>query len=182
MQSTLEFMPGPAGWLECSWYDDERPEALHAWVNFRRTAADGHWKTIALFCLEPTPEALRSLPLHRIEVAANAGGSISEQLAARFDEPSPAIGSAEFHEAFSGWVQPEPALELRRPPGRRLDDDWYVRVGATYIAAKDRGLKPRTAIAELAGVSTDVAGRWIYEARKRGHLPPTRPGRVSAHG
>lgn len=191
--SRMRRRSGPGGSCRCerscsrrasvrsSVYDDERPEALHAWVNFRR-AADGHWKTIALFCLEPTPEALRSLPLHRIEVAANAGGSISEQLAARLDEPPPTIGSAEFREAFSGWVQPEPALELRRPPGRRLDDDWYVKVGATYIAAKDRGLKPRTAIAELAGVSTDVAGRWIYEARKRGHLPPTRPGRVSAHG
>jgi hypothetical protein len=178
MQTTLEFMPGPAGWLECSWWRDGE-EALHAWVNFRR-AANGHLKAIALFCLEPTSAALRSLPLHRIEVAANAGGSISEQLAARLGEPSPAIGSAEFHEAFDGWVQPEPPLELKRPPGRRLDDDWYAKVGTTYVAAKDQGLKPRTAIAELAGVSTDVAGRWIYEARKRGHLPPTRPGRVSA--
>jgi hypothetical protein len=72
------------------------------------------------------------------------------------------------------------AVAAAASKGRRLDDDWYAKVGATYIAAKDRGLKPRMAIAELAGVSTDVAGRWIYEARKRGHLPPTRPGRVSA--
>ena len=37
-------------------------------------------------------------------------------------------------------------------------------------------------IAEDAGVTPEVAGRWIYEARKpeRGFLPPTSPGRVSA--
>jgi hypothetical protein len=178
MATTLEFMPGPGGWLECSWYGDEQFEALRAWVLFRRHG-DDRWRAVALFCLEPT-ETLRSVPLHRIEVAANAGGAISKELAARLDESPPEIGSAEFEAAFGGWVQPEPPLELTRPLGRRLDDDWYAKVGATYVAAKEQGLKPRTKIAELAGVSTDVAGRWVYEARKRGHLPPTRPGRVSA--
>jgi hypothetical protein len=40
-------------------------------------------------------------------------------------------------------------------------------------------LNPRSAIAEAAKVSTDVAGRWVREARKRGFLPATDPGKVS---
>jgi hypothetical protein len=178
MPTELEFIPGPAGWLDCTWHD-ERLNG-HAWVHFQRTD-EGRWHADGLFCTSPTPETVRALPLHRIEVAANAGGPISEQLAARLDEPNPVIGSREFYEAFTGWVQPEPEpVELERPAGRRLDDDWYAKVAGAYVAAKDRGLKPRTAIAEGAGVSPELAGRWIYQARKRGHLPPTRPGRVSA--
>jgi hypothetical protein len=167
----IEFMPGPVGWLACRWRGE------NVFVHFVRKGE--YWTTNALFCLSPKPEMLRALPLHRIEVAANAGGSITEQLAARYEEPEPGIGTAEFHRAFTGFMHPEP-LELTRPKGHRLDDDWYAKVAATYVAAKDRGLKPRTTIAELADVSTDVAGRWIYEARKRGHLAPTKPGRVTA--
>jgi hypothetical protein len=39
--------------------------------------------------------------------------------------------------------------------------------GSRLRQAIGRGLKRRTAVAEAAGVSVDVAGRWIYEARKR---------------
>ena len=98
--------------------------------------------------------------------------------APRLDEPGFEIGSSKFHGSFAGFAKPEPAL--KRPAARRLNDDWYQQVAEAYIAAADRGEKPRTAVARLAGVSTDVAGRWIYEARKRGHLAPTRPGRVTA--
>lgn len=167
----LDFYVGPAGWLRCDW------PAGRAFVCFRR-GRGRRLVTAALFQLEPTRESLRDLPLHRIEVAANAGGDLTRTLHARLDEPQVAIGSAAFVAAFTGFAKPEP--KLVRPAGRRLDDDWYRQVAEVYIAAKDRGEKPRAAVARLAGVSTDVAGRWIYEARKRGHLAPTRPGRVSA--
>jgi hypothetical protein len=87
----------------------------------------------------------------------------------------------DFLKAFTGYGHwPEPAIVLDRPAGRRLDDDWYAKVAEAYRLAAARGLKPRTAIAEAASVSTDVAGRWVYEARKRGLLPKTQPGRVTA--
>jgi hypothetical protein len=60
----------------------------------------------ALFCLDPTPAAVRTLPLHRIEVAANGGGAIGERLAARLEEPVPLLGSADFLKAFDGRVIP----------------------------------------------------------------------------
>jgi transposase len=53
-------------------------------------------------------------------------------------------------------------------------------VGEAYRVAVQRGESPRTTIAESAGVSNEVAGRWVRQARKRGYLPATEPGKVSA--
>ena len=60
---------------------------------------------------------------------------------------------------------------LERPPGRRLNDDFYAQVADVYRRVAGRQKNPRTVIAEAAGVSTDVAGRWVYEA------PEARPPR-----
>jgi hypothetical protein len=70
-------------------------------------------------------------------------------------------------------------LLIERPPGRRLDDSFYQRIGVVYRQAVGRGMKPRQAIAEAASVSPDVAGRWIYQARKRGLIPKTSAGKVT---
>jgi len=67
---------------------------------------------------------------------------------------------------------------LKRPAGRNLPDEFYATVAERYRDAAGRGLSPRAAIAEAAGVSADVAGRWVRQARKRGYLPPTEPGKV----
>jgi hypothetical protein len=67
---------------------------------------------------------------------------------------------------------------VKRPKTKNLDDDFYSRVAGVYRWAVASCLKPRVEISRQAEVSTDVAGRWIYEARRRGLLAPTSPGRV----
>ena len=107
-------------------------------------------------------------------VAASEG--LRERLVAGLDKEAPEPGP-ELLKALSGFVHPEfPPLE--RPEGRNLPDEFYATVADRYRDAAARGLNPRSAIAEAAEVSTDVAGRWVREARKRGFLPATEPGKV----
>lgn len=142
---------------------------------------DGEWVPQGtLYVPGIAPETLRSLPLRRILLAVGADESLRRDLEARLNDDVPEVGTNEFHAAFAGFVHPEPPLTLERPRGRKLADDFYEKVADAYRAATARGLRPRTAIAETAGVTTDVAGRWVREARKRGLLPPTSPGRVKA--
>lgn len=61
-----------------------------------------------------------------------------------------------------------------------LDDDHYEAVARVYSHASDRGVAPRKAVAETMHVSQPTASRWIGEARRRGLLPPTTPGKAKA--
>ena len=175
MSANLDLRPGPDGWVMVN-----DPKGTSTWICFRRNES-GRWAAIAVFQLGPTIDRLRNIPLHRVEVAVNASDDISAELDARLDE-SVAIGTAEFHKAFTGFMKPVgrlPKLRLKRPAGRLLEDSFYAEVAETYRAAAARGMKPRSAIAEAADVSLDVAGRWVHEARKRGYLPAGQQGRVT---
>ena len=101
------------------------------------------------------------------------------KVAGDFNDPAAEIGTAEFFDSFTGYTIPEQDITLERPAGRRLNNAFYAQVADAYHAAATLGRPPRTAIAEVAGVSTDVAGRWVYEARKRGYLAKTNPGKVT---
>lgn len=142
---------------------------------------DGEWAPQgSLYVPGLTSERLRTLPLVRILLAVAADEALQNELVARLDDDVPEAGATnEFHKVFTNWSHAEP-LTLERPGGRKLSDDFYARVADVYRAATVRGLRPRTAIAEAAGVSSEVAGRWVREARKRDLLPETTPGRVRA--
>jgi hypothetical protein len=176
-RTELTIKTGPAGWVKA---DVMRGETIvtSAWVRFTRPRG-GRWQPAALFMVSPTDETKRLVSLHRIELAVNASALVSNELAERIDEPI-APGSVDFHKAFTGYGHhPEPIV-LERPTGRRLDTSFYAQVADAYRIAASRGLNPRSAISGAAGVSTDVAGRWVYEARKRGLLAETTPGKVTA--
>jgi hypothetical protein len=164
---TLELLPGPGGWVQV---------VGKAWI-VRFTREGDVWKQTEIRLIDARPEDLRAFPLRRIELAVNASDALSAALAARLDEDPEELGPR----AFEGFVIviPEPPITLKRPKAHRLTDEWYAEVAKVYRLAAARQLNPRTTIAEAAGVSTDVAGRWVYEARKRGHLPPAQPGKVS---
>jgi hypothetical protein len=179
----IRLTPGDGGWVRARFKPRELPEQT-AYVRF--TLDDTRWRATELWLRDPSPALLRALPLNRIVHAVNAreNGQIAFGLAAGYQNPSPVDLPAHFKDKRRRIVQ-QP-LKLERPAGRKLDDSFYEQVGSVYRQALGRGLKPRRAVAEAAGVSPDVAGRWIYEARKRipktspGFIPKTSPGKVSA--
>jgi len=104
----------------------------------------------------PTPQKLRRLPLPRIQASAIAIGVMR-----------------------GGWIK-SPRYRLRRPPGRKLGDAFYANVARAYHDAVTRGTQPRKTIVADTGAADATVAAWIVEARKRGHLPPAKPGKVSA--
>jgi hypothetical protein len=173
----LELQDGPGGWVEAVL--SMGPEFGSFYVRLQRTE-HGEWTPQGTLYVAGLPESLRDLPLHRVLLAVAASESLHAALARRLDEEVPEPGSHEFEAAFTSWVHDEPPLVLERPKGRALPDDFFTKVAETYRTAMMRGLPPRTAVAEAAGVSTDVAGRWVREARRRKFLPETQPGKVKA--
>jgi hypothetical protein len=178
MRTKLEFTVGPGGWLQT--FVRGASGEIESVVALRLTpVADGNWQPVGTLQVQPlAQETLRVLPLRRILLAVAADPGLRASLTARLGDvvPEP-VGSDDFLKAFAGYVHAE-LPPLKRPAGRNLPDEFYATVAERYRDAAARGLSPRTAIAEAASVSTDVAGRWVRQARKRGYLPATEPGKV----
>jgi hypothetical protein len=176
----LDLQDGPGGWVEAVVHSEGEYHGPF-YVRFRPDGQDG-WKPQGTLHVRPlSPETLRAVPLKRIVLAVEASEPLRNALARRFAESVPEVGSDEFDAlwAQASWIHEEPPLILERPKGRALPDEFFAKVAETYRAATIRGWPPRTAVAEAAGVSTDVAGRWVREARKRKYLPATKQGRVT---
>jgi hypothetical protein len=180
-KTTLEFTVGPGGWLHVGIRSEQG--TLERFLAVRlRPDNKGRWELEGtLFLTGLSAESIRTVPLRRILLAVEASESLREKLAARLEERAPDPGTIEFMQSGSGFLIPEPPpVKIERPKGRNLSDDFYATVGDAYRVAVERGEAPRTTIAESAGVSNEVAGRWVRQARKRGYLPVTEPGKVSA--
>lgn len=67
-------------------------------------------------------------------------------------------------------------LGMRPATARRLQ-----RVTKVYRAAWDRGHQPTQAVAKRLNVSSGAAASLVSRARAAGLLPPTSPGKASAH-
>ncbi|MEU2734703.1 hypothetical protein ABZ656_04410 [Streptomyces sp. NPDC007095] len=67
--------------------------------------------------------------------------------------------------------------QIKAPEGR-LTDDFLKDVADVYRWATDSQQAPAPVISELADVPVRTVHRWVYEARKRGILPPARTGRA----
>lgn len=65
-----------------------------------------------------------------------------------------------------------------KPPEGRLTDDFLNDVAEAYRWFTETGSPPAPAIAQIADVPVRTVHRWVYEARKRGILPPARTGRA----
>jgi hypothetical protein len=132
--------------------------------------------------VDPTSETLLSLPLARIETAANAHGVVAVGLALGHTEEPPADLPRHFRRSRRHAAASEAAgrFVVERPEGRRLDDGFYVRVAKAYRDAAELGLNPRQELARDSGAAPDTVARWVSEARRRGYLPPGRPGKVTA--
>ncbi|MFF2215028.1 hypothetical protein [Streptomyces antibioticus] len=74
--------------------------------------------------------------------------------------------------------EPSRPMPQVRPPGGRLTDDFLEEVADAYRWFTEARRPPAPAIAETADVPVRTVHRWVYEARKRGILPPARAGRA----
>ncbi len=126
---------------------------------------------------EVTPALLRAIPLARIQ-AATIGRPLSvwENWADTLHGGTERI--AELPAALAAALTERAARErLSRPVGT-FPEDFYPRVAAAYAEYAPRTKAPAKAIATEAGVPVTTAHRWVREARRLGHLPPGRKGKV----
>lgn len=116
------------------------------------------------------------------------------------EEPPPAVideldayfdaGELPGHPSETGYissgmlVSDEPAqasagkLPVLRPSEGRLTDEFLRDVADAYRWYTEAKQPPAPAIAEQLGVPVRRVHRWVSDARKRGFLPPARPGRA----
>jgi hypothetical protein len=168
----LELIPTQVGkdrgWVTARWQraDGSRGEVT---AHFRLLKAE-RWYIARLLIDLPTSPKLRDVPLARIETAVNADAKIQEWIETG---AKPAIIDLRRRAAAK-------RPRLSRPRSRRLDDDFYGLVADAYRGAVVNGLPPSKTLAEDSETPPGTVNRWIAEARRRGHLPPAEPGKVSA--
>jgi len=171
----MSFLAGPGGWAEVSW------RGVTAFVRFKLNADRKTWRIVELRLDDPSDEALRKLSLARIEKAVNAGALTSLELAIGHKGDPPADLRKHFSRARKTAAERRAAgrFLLERPEGRRLDDAFYARVAMAYGDAVKVGLNPRQTLAQDCGAAPDTVARWVAEARRRGFLRATKPGKVT---
>lgn len=131
----------------------------------------------------PTAELLRSIPVGRIEAAANAQLTVvDDTIVPSGPIPQRPAGGQPPRPSPHGWETTDPALARERPPvtrgRRRHPDGFYREVARAYHDLALGSSRPAAELAEANGVPRTTAHRWIKEARRRGYLPPGRPGKT----
>lgn len=83
------------------------------------------------------------------------------------------------------WAGPDAAgLRIQLPPAeigtgqRGRPDSFYRDIAHAYLQLAQSTARPAAELAEVGGVPVTTAHRWVKEARRRGFLPPGRPGRA----
>jgi hypothetical protein len=172
------------GWHQ--WHDDV-PEGDEPPVTVRVRLGEGDDGRLHLVEMhvdgELSAEVLRSIPVGRIEAAANAqlhpsaSAPLGLDLASAFGDD--ALGDDDVFPSgagsFADAVLP-PAL--RDSAGGGYRDEFYGAVAAIYRSLAASTPRP---VAEMAGandVPVTTAQRWVKEARRRGLLAPGRPGKA----
>ncbi|MFI5915642.1 hypothetical protein [Dactylosporangium sp. NPDC051541] len=173
--------PVADGWYE--WRQDEPP--LAGTVLVRVAVGAGGRLVLTGLRIDGTPSAelLRAIPVGRIEAAANAqlaaddfAGSTAPVVSLREAPAGPPVA------ADIGWEMVEPAFAFVRaaPEGVRLrgrPDVFYRQVADVYLEYAQASPRPACDLADQHGVPVSTAHRWVKEARRRGFLPPGRPGK-----
>ncbi|MEV8510763.1 hypothetical protein [Dactylosporangium sp. NPDC051484] len=169
-------------WYE--WHQDEPP--LAGTVLVRVGVGAGGRLVLTGLRIEGTPSAdlLRAIPVGRIEAAANAqlaaveaGRDTTPAVSTRARPVAPPVAED------VGWEMVEPSLavtraappETSRPRGR--PDVFYRQVADVYLTFAQASPRPACDLADQHGVPVSTAHRWVKEARRRGFLPPGRPGK-----
>jgi hypothetical protein len=127
-------------------------------------------------------EALRAVPLGRIEAAANAqlggwGGELPDSEDVNRRPTRPPVRTGESWDQEAAVPAPGGAVVGQRPQ-RGRPDAFYAELADEYRALVARTSRPAVEIAKRRDVPISTAHRWIKEARRRRLLPPGRPGKA----
>ena len=155
MPARLE--PRDDEWYE--WLDDPR-QPNEVFVQLAEHD-DGRLHVSALHLGGPvSAETLRAIPVGRIEALANA-----------LLHPGA---------AGLGWRKQArlPSEVLGQKHERARGDEFYETVAKTYRHLSAVTKRPVAELAEANEVPPTTAHRWVKEARRRGMLPPGRPGKA----
>lgn len=171
------FLRGGSSWA----YTDEMEGGGEVYVRL-----DGEGRVVELYLTksgdEITPADLRRLPLVRMRAQARARPDLWYM--AESDPDLRADVHAEVRRAFpSTWIEDrprqEPPFELSpSAPAEGLTDPFLQDVATAYRDAVSRGLRPNIALAQQTQHEKRTVEKWVYLARKKGFLEPTKPGRV----
>jgi hypothetical protein len=166
----IELTPAVGGWVYADWGNGE------AWVRFGKDRRERLTRITEIHVLDPSYQKLARVPLGRIHAAVTMRGAslVQLMLALGFDRPLP-----DFTKPPKKGMRLERRYQLERPPGKRLDDSFYRDVAHAYQSAVAFGLHPRQAIVGDTGAADATVAAWVGEARRRGHLPPAQPGKIS---
>lgn len=168
------------------WYEWRQDPPLAQTVRVRVGVADGGRLVLLGLQIDGSPSAdlLRAIPIGRIEAAANAQLAVSHEsidtspvLNLRARPVAPPIAGD------TGWEMVEPALAVSRTVAdggtrtRGRPDVFYREVADVYLDFAQGSARPACDLADRHGVPVSTAHRWVKEARRRGFLPPGRPGK-----
>jgi hypothetical protein len=164
---------GEPGWINARWKRADGSEG-RASVQFTLKNV-GRWEVARVLIEKPTAALMRDVPLARIEQAVNASAKADKEMWDWLEQG----GGQEWIKQQKQRAAKRPRLQ--RPASRRgLDDEFYELVAAAYRGAVIAGLPPSKTLAEDSDTPPGTVNRWIAESRRRGHLPPAEPGKVSA--
>ena len=69
-------------------------------------------------------------------------------------------------------------MKVPETRSRGRPDVFYREVADVYLDLAQASHRPASDIAAQHGVPVSTAHRWVKEARRRGFLPPGRPGKT----
>jgi hypothetical protein len=169
------------------WYEWRGETPLAATVLVRiAIGADGRLVLAGLrIDGSPSADLLRAIPVGRIEAAANAQLSVVDDVIVANTlvnpRPRPLVQPVA---GSDGWEITDPARAVPRNQGpdgtrsRGRPDVFYREVADVYLDLAQASHRPASDIAARHGVPVSTAHRWVKEARRRGFLPPGRPGKT----
>lgn len=166
------------------------PNRVGGSLSLRLSETDGAVRIVGLHLEIPagvTGNALRTLPLGRVEAAVNQPETL-ERVRTLISEPRPFLEGlsvspgASSAKVAGGRRRKVKRLELKFPSGARKPDAFYQSVASLYLYLRVLSDRPAADIAEANGVPVTTVHRWVKEARRRGFLPPAPRKRSAERG
>lgn len=84
--------------------------------------------------------------------------------------------------SYNFMIGEESGFDPSRPLGRpsKGDPGFYGRLAVQYLYFQEHSSDPTQVIADLSDAPRGTVKRWLSDARRKGLLPPGKPGRIAS--